>query len=177
MTPTLLRAAVVGLVVGAATSWAQTVLHGPWSALANAASPWVAPAFVVGVLAPTLALALPAGALLCVAEVAGYYLTAGARGFPVGAHVSTWAVLGLVAGPVFAGAGWLCRQGPSVGWRAVGAAAVPAILLAEAARYAVVLHYRGEAALFAVLAAVAGQAVWAVASSNDSRSGAESERR
>src|SRR6478752_1935118 len=94
--PGVLAAAVgAGLVVGALTSFGQTVLGGTWFAgLANAVSPWLVASFLVADL----------------------------RGFGVGASsVAVWAVSGVVGGPVFGWAGRLWRTAAGR-WRGLGPA-------------------------------------------------------
>src|SRR3569833_2315364 len=116
-TPTPLsgrRGAVVvaGLVMGAVTSVLQKYLNSPWLSLVNAASPWLAPAFAVGVLQRRIGGAALAGLATCVIELAGYYLTSAARGFGAcGSGILLfWTGCAVVGGPVFGLAGWLWRQ-------------------------------------------------------------------
>jgi len=144
-----------GLVVGALTSFGQTVLGGGFAGLANAVSPWLVAPFLVGALARRGWVAALAGVLVCAAEVAGYYVTADLRGFPVGAtSIAVWVVSGVVGGPVFGAAGRLWRT--AVGrWRGLGPALLVGCWLAEAVvTYAIVLRYGGEALVFGVVAAL-----------------------
>ena len=46
----LVMALVLGTAVGVLTSDLQAHLNGSWESLANAASPWLAPAFAVGAM-------------------------------------------------------------------------------------------------------------------------------
>ena len=155
--PGVLAAAVgAGLVVGALTSFGQTVLGGTWFAgLANAVSPWLVASFLVGALARRWWVAALAGLLACVGQVAGYYLVADLRGFGVGASsVAVWAVSGVVGGPVFGWAGRLWRTAAGR-WRGLGPALLAGCWLAEAVvTYAVALRSWGDAAVFAVVAAL-----------------------
>lgn len=153
----LALAVVVGAGWGAVTSGLQTVLPAPWSALANSVTPWVLPSFLVGAAARRWQVALLAGVVVCLGEVAGYYLLSTVRGFGVGAgEVVLWSATAVVGGPLFGVAGWLWRRGPLTRWRwpALGAALVAAAFLAEAAAYQHYLDYTGQAVLFAVLGVV-----------------------
>jgi len=69
-----------GLLVGAATSVLQKYLNLPWASLVNAASPWLVPMFAAGMLWGRPPAAALAGAATGLLELAGYYLTAAARG-------------------------------------------------------------------------------------------------
>jgi Family of unknown function (DUF6518) len=149
-------AAVTGLAVGALTSVLQKYLNQPWLSLVNSASPWLAPVFALGALwrrPPAAALAGLGTGLL---ELAGYYLTAAARGYPAGGAILVfWTICAVIGGPVFGVAGWLWWRG-SRRWSALGAAVLPAAFGAEAAVvYAWSLHYYSSAVLLAVLGAVA----------------------
>lgn len=163
----LALALVVGVAWGAATSGLQSVLPAPWGALANSVTPWVLPSFLVGAVARRWPVAVLAGAVACLGEVAGYYSLSSVRGFGVGTGwVVLWSATAVVGGPVFGLAGWVWRCGPSGRWRwpALGAASVAAAFLAEALGYQVYLGYTGEAVLFSVLGVLAGLALGATAS-------------
>jgi hypothetical protein len=148
--------AAVGLAVGALTSVLQTYLNSPWLSLVNAASPWLTFAFLLGTLYRSPLEAACAGVATGLLELAGYYVTANARGHSaVGGIVVFWAACAFLGGPVFGAAGWAC-------WRDrghfgnLGAAVLPAAFLAEAAiSYGVRLHYASSALLFAGLGALA----------------------
>jgi hypothetical protein len=152
---------VAGLLVGAGTSILQKYLGSPWDALVNAASPWLVPMFAAGVAWVRPPAAALAGAATGLAELAGYYLTAAARGYPAGpAILLFWAACAVLGGPLFGAAGWAWWRGPAA-LSALGTAALPAAFLAEAAvAYAWRLHYWSSAVLFAVL----GVAVFVLAS-------------
>ena len=154
-TPALARMAavlVVGLLAGAGTSVLQKYLGSPWDSLVNAASPWLVPMFAAGVLWARPPAAALAGAATGLLELAGYYLTAAARGYPAGPGIlAFWTACAVLGGPLFGAAGWAWWRGPAA-LSALGAAALPAAFLAEAAVvYAWGLHYWSSAALFAVL--------------------------
>ncbi len=141
-------AIAVGLAVGAVTSGAQTLLGGSALAgLANAVSPWVVAPFLLGATGSGRRSAAALGVLTCVAEVAGYYVTAALRGFGVGwAPVLLWVAAGLVAGIVFglAGHSWRTTVGRE---RGLGAALLVAVWACEA-----VVTYVGHAVVFGAVA-------------------------
>ncbi|GAA0306173.1 DUF6518 family protein [Kineococcus aurantiacus] len=149
-------ALLAGLAWGAATSGLQTVLPRPFAALANAVGPWVVPAFAVGALCRRWPVAVAAGVLACLGEVAGYYAVSAARGFGVGAGpVLLWAATGLVGGLVLGVAGWLWRRAGSPRRAALGAALLGGVFLAEGAvTHGWYLRHTGEAVLFCLLGAV-----------------------
>lgn len=152
--------AVTGLAVGAVTSILQSYLNQPWLSLVNSASPWLAPMFGLGALWRRPITAAVAGLGTGLAELAGYYLTAAARGYPAGGSILVfWAACAVVGGPVFGTAGWLWwRHSGRLG--RLGASALPAAFLAEAAVvYAWSLRYYSSAMLLAVI----GVALLAVA--------------
>jgi Family of unknown function (DUF6518) len=146
---------LIGLLVGVSTSVLQKYLGSPWDSLVNAASPWLVPMFAAGVLWARPPAAALAGAATGLAELAGYYLTAAARGYPADQGILLfWVACALLGGPLFGAAGWAWWCGPAP-LSGLGAAALPAAFLAEAAvAYAWRLHYWSSAALFAVLGAV-----------------------
>ena len=147
-------AVLVGVAWGAATSGLQTVLPSPFSGLANAVSPWVAPAFVLGALTRrSWLVAAAAGTLVCLGEVGGYYLLSLVRDFSVNpGMVVTWAATGVVGGPVFGAAGWCWRRVRSMRWAGLGAALMGGVFLSEGAvGYGVYLRYPGDAVVFCAL--------------------------
>jgi hypothetical protein len=163
--PFALRATVVltvGLGVGVVTSILQTYLNSPWESLVNAASPWLTPMFLVGVLWRRPSAAALAGLATGACELIGYYGTASLRGYPAGhAILLFWGLCAVIGGPVFGAGGWAWawasawvakRAGARVDLGAIGAALLPASFLAEAVvAYGVRLHYWSSAILFAAL--------------------------
>jgi hypothetical protein len=87
-------------------------------------------------------------------ELAGYYLTAAARGYPAGNGILMfWAACAVLGGPLFGAAGWAWWRGPAR-VSGLGTAALPAAFAAEAVvAYAWRLHYWSSAILFTVVAA------------------------
>lgn len=146
-------AVLIGLAWGAATSGLQTVLPWPFAGLANAVSPWVAPAFAVGALTRRSWVAAVAGVLVCLGEVGGYYLVSMVRDFGVNpAMVVLWVATGVVGGPVFGAAGWCWRRVRSLRWAGLSAALLGGVFLSEGAiGYGVYLGYAGDAVVFCTL--------------------------
>jgi hypothetical protein len=152
--------AVVGLGVGVVTSILQKYLNAPWESLVNAASPWLTPMFVLGVLWRRPWTAALAGLATGLLELVGYYVTASLRGYPAGhAILLFWGLCAVVGGPVFGAAGWAWWNQRD--WRgALGASALPAAFFAEAlVAYGVRLHYGSSAILFGILGAGAAVVV------------------
>ncbi|HEU5356528.1 MAG TPA: DUF6518 family protein [Actinocrinis sp.] len=152
---TLLGLAVlVGTVVGVATDLLQAHLNSPWLALVNAASPWLAPAFAVGIAARRYWHAAVAGLLTCVVELIAYDVTAHVRGIAVSSGITAfWALCGVIGGPTFGVAGRLWRGGRGP-LRGLGLALLASAFFGEAAiAYALFLNYYSSAALFAVIGA------------------------
>jgi hypothetical protein len=124
----------VGLVLGGLTSWLQTWLPHEVAPLANSAGPWCAVAFVLARLDRRPGVAAAYGAVALLSLDAGYYLTAAARGYPVGtAAVAFWAVAALLVGPVLGiGARWLDARRPVR--RVCAVAVLPMVLVLEGIR-------------------------------------------
>lgn len=150
----LALAVVVGAVVGVVTDLLQAHLNAPWLGLVNAASPWLAPAFAVGIAARRYWHAAVAGLLTCVVELLAYDVTAHVRGIAVSSGITAfWALCGVIGGPVFGVAGklWRTARGPL---RGLGLALLASAFLGEALiAYALFLHYYSSAALFAAIGA------------------------
>jgi hypothetical protein len=163
--------AIVGLVVGALTSFGQTYLDGPSNAFVNSASAWLVAPFFVGAWMPSRRGAAAAGLGVCVLQLVGYYVTALLRGFPAGhAIVVFWAACAVVGGPIAGVGGRLWREPPPL--RGLGAAVLASAFLAEGLWvYLHELHYGGTAALWiaiglgvaAVLGRGPGDWVWLAA--------------
>jgi hypothetical protein len=145
-------ALAVGEFVGVATDLLQAHLSSPWLSLVNSASPWLAPAFAVGIAARHRWHAVMAGLAVCEAELFAYGLTAQLRHIPVSSSmIIFWAVCGTVGGPLLGLGGrlWHEAKGPT---RGLGPALLVSAFLAEAMiTYAAFLHYYSSAALFAVI--------------------------
>ena len=86
-------------------------------------------------------------------EVAAYYLTSSARGFPVSqAWIVFWVACAVLGGPV-SGWAWLERKRRATGWwQALGASFAASTFLAEGlGAYQLRLHYESSAILFLVI--------------------------
>lgn len=143
---------IVGALVGVATDLLQAHLDLPWLSLVNSASPWLAPAFGVGIAARRSLHAAVGGFVVCTAELLAYNATAQLRHIAVSSGLTLfWAVCGLIGGPLFGVGGqlWRTARGRT---RGLGPALLSSAFLGEAAiAYAAYLHYYESAALFAVI--------------------------
>lgn len=120
--------AATALLVGGATSVGQTVLPAEAASLANSVAGWTLPTVVlVLVTARSFTEAAVAGALSFVALTVGYAIVSSLRGFPF--DPTTWAVIGLVAGPVIGAATFALRRSPMQA--AVGGGLLSGILIGE----------------------------------------------
>ncbi len=120
---------VVGLLIGVATQIGQGILPDGLSQAANAISPWLFAAFLLGSRMPERRSAAVAGIGALVFALVGYYAMVQLR-FGYGASTNSlllWGIAALIGGPVFGVAGWTWRF--ESGWRRAGAigllAAVP----------------------------------------------------
>jgi Family of unknown function (DUF6518) len=147
----LVTALVLGTAVGVFTSDLQAHLNGSWDSLANAISPWLAPAFAVGAMTRRPTQAAIVGVVVCLGEVGGYYATAAEHGHPASlAPVLFWACGALVGGQLFGMAGWMWRS--AAGWyQGLGIALLSAAFFAEAANYVQALDQDGSALLFTAI--------------------------
>jgi hypothetical protein len=123
-------AVVAGIAAGIATQLGQSVLPDGWSQAANAISPWLLVAFLVGSRMPDRRWAAAAGFATLVLALIGYYAMIELR-YGYGASTSSlllWGSAAVVGGPVFGIGGWSWRF--EDGWRraaAVGLLAACAI--------------------------------------------------
>jgi hypothetical protein len=146
---------IVGLAVGALTSFGQTYLDRPFAAFCNSASAWLVAPVLLGALMATRRGAAIAGFATCMLQVIGYYATAHLRGFAAGnAILAFWTLCALVGGPLFGMAGHIWRT-ESRRLRGLGGTALPAAFLAEGIwLYHHVLHYESTAVLWIVVGVV-----------------------
>ena len=129
-----------GLATGVVTQLAQSVLPTGWSQAANAISPWLLVAFLVGSAMPGWRTAALAGAATLVLALLGYYAMTTLR-FGIGGSTASlvfWGLAAVVGGPVFGGAGWCWRRG-SHRARASALGLLTAAFIAEAGFHAIVL--------------------------------------
>jgi hypothetical protein len=123
---------VVGLATGILTQLGQSLLPDAWSPLANAISPWLAVAFVVGAELPDRRSAAVGGAAVLLLALAGYYAMTEIR-FGIGAGTGSivrWGVAAIVGGPVFGIAGNAWRRGRS-GERAIATGLLAAAFVVD----------------------------------------------
>lgn len=144
--------AIVGLGTGVLTQIGQGSLPEPWSPVANAISPWLTVAFLVGALMPTRGGAAIAGVVTLLFALAGYYAMTELR-FGMGAGTGSlvrWGVGAGVGGPVFGVAGHSWRHGAGV-QRALGVGLLAAVFIAEGAYQArVVAHTEAGVSFVAI---------------------------
>jgi hypothetical protein len=140
---------LIGIAIGALTSFLQTHLNAPWSSLVNSVTPWLLAAFFVGALSNRLDRAVGYGFLVTILELVGYTVTASLRGYPSGLAITLfWALGAVVGGPVFGWAGMVWAR-DSKGRGALGAAIFAGAFLAEGTVvYAIRLDYLTSAVLF-----------------------------
>jgi hypothetical protein len=143
---------LVGLAIGALTSFLQTHLANPWSSLVNSVTPWLLAAFFVGALSRGLGRAMRYGCLVTILELVGYTVTSSLRGYPSGLAITLfWALSAVVGGPVFGWAGLQWSRGSNVR-SALGAAILAGSFLAEGTEvYAIRLSDGESAVLFWLL--------------------------
>jgi hypothetical protein len=151
--PIALLGVALGVAIGVATSFGQAHLDRPFAALVNSAAPWLVAPFLTGAACRRIWSAAPAGAGVCLLQLAAYYVTAHARGFATGeAILLFWLACGLVGGPIFGAAGFVWRHG-RLWLRGLGGTAPAAAFLAEGIWvYWHTLHYGTTAALWIAIA-------------------------
>lgn len=142
---------VVGLGTGVVTQVLQSVLPTGWSQAANAISPWLLVAFLVGAIMPDRSSAVLAGAGTLVLALVGYYAATTIR-YGIGGSTSAlvfWGLGAVVGGPLFGFAGHAWRKGEHL-QRAIAIGLLAAAFLAEAGYHLVVLSEPPVAAGFAI---------------------------
>ena len=142
---------VAGFVTGAATQILQSVLPTGWSQAANAISPWLLVAFLVGSVMPGRASAVAAGIGTLAFALVGYYTMTMIR-YGIGGGTSAlifWGLGAVVGGPVFGLAGFTWRTGDHRD-RAIALGLLAAAFLAEAGYHLIVLQEPPVAAGFAI---------------------------
>ena len=131
---------VVGLATGILTQVGQSILPDGWSQAANAISPWLLVAFLLGATMPTTRSAAFAGAGALLFALVGYYGMTELR-YSIGGGTGSLVVWGLgafVGGPIFGIAGHAWRTGP-YRQRAIALGLLVAVAVAEGIYNAVVL--------------------------------------
>ena len=142
---------LAGFLTGAATQILQSVLPTGWSQAANAISPWLLVAFLVGSVMPGRASAAAAGIGTLALALVGYYAMTTIR-YGIGGGTSAllfWGLGAVVGGPVFGLAGYTWRTGDHR-YRAIAIGLLAAAFLAEAGYHLIVLQEPPVAAGFAI---------------------------
>lgn len=129
--PALLRVGVViaaAFVIGGLTSFGQALLPAEVASLANSASGWTVPTAILVLLSARGYPEAAVGAALGFAAMTvGYAVVSGWRGFPF--DPMTWAIIGLLVGPVIGVAAHALRRAPIPA--AAGAGVLAGILVGE----------------------------------------------
>ena len=139
------RAALIvaaGLATGIVTQIGQGALPGEWSQLANAITPWLLVAFLLGSVMPDERWAVAAGVAALLLALVGYYGMVQLR-FGYGGSTSSWILWGagaIVGGPVYGLAGRWWR-GPSHRRRTVAIGLLAAVAIAEGAYNVLVVDH------------------------------------
>ena len=148
--------AVIGLATGVLTQLGQSILPDGWRQVANAISPWLLVAFLVGSRMPDRAWAAGAGVMTLALALVGYYAMTGLR-YGIGAGTTSlifWGLGTVVGGPVFGIAGLAWRAGPPR-QRQLAIGLVAAVAIAEGIYNAVVLSSPAVGAGFVVAGLIA----------------------
>lgn len=131
LAPPMARVLLVGalaVALGGATSLGQTFLPEEAASLANSVTGWTLPTVaLVFVTARSFTEAAVTGAVSFVALTVGYAVVSTLRGFPF--DPTTWAVIGLLAGPVIGAATFALRRSPT--HAAVGGGLLAGVLIGE----------------------------------------------
>lgn len=148
--------AAIGLATGVLTQLGQGALPDGWRQVANAITPWLLVAFLVGSRMPDRPWAAGAGIMTLALALVGYYTMTELR-YGIGAGTTSlifWGLGTVVGGPVFGIAGLAWRVGPPLRRRlAIGL--VAAVAIAEGIYNAVVLSSPGVGAGFIVAGLIA----------------------
>lgn len=120
--------AVVAFAAGGLTSFGQTFLPAEAASLANSVAGWTLPtALLVFVTARSFPEAVVAGILSFVTLTLGYAVVSTLRGFPF--DPTTWAIIGVLAGPVIGAATFALRRQRMTA--AVGGGLLAGVLVGE----------------------------------------------
>lgn len=142
---------LIGLLLGALTSFGQTFIPEPFKQLANAYSVWLFASFVIGMLLASYKWAVAGGAAVQYLAILAYYLLSIVRfdsGFSVASNL-IWIVGGTLVGPVAAYLGHAVRAGSK--WRPYGISFMTALFFSEALYQFIILRYIGEGSCFLVI--------------------------
>jgi hypothetical protein len=141
-----------GLATGALTQIGQSALPDDWSQLANAITPWLLVAFLLGSAMPDTRWAVSAGAGALLLALVGYYGMVQLK-YGYGGGTGAWIFWGLgalVGGPVFGVAGHWWR-GPVHRRRAIAIGLLGAVAVAEGAYNVLVVDHPTVGTAFIVV--------------------------
>jgi len=144
---------VAGFATGALTHLGQGLLPGDTTQVANAISPWLLVAFLVGAVMTSRAGAAASGVATLVFALIVYYALIELR-YGYGASTTSllfWGLGALVGGALFGGAGWVWRHDPRHPWRAAALGLVGAVFVAEAVYEVIAVGYPLTGAIFLVV--------------------------
>jgi hypothetical protein len=140
-----------GLATGVLTQIGQGALPDDWSQLANAITPWLLVAFLLGSVMPDTRWAIAAGVGALLLALIGYYGMVQLR-YGYGGGTGSWIFWGLgavVGGPVFGVAGHWWR-GPVHRRRAIAIGLLGAVAIAEGAYNLLVVDHATVGVAFVV---------------------------
>ena len=140
---------LIGLAVGMVTQIGQSILPDAWSPIANAISPWLAGAFLVGAAMPSPRAAVVAGIATLACALVGYYAMTELR-YGIGAGTGSlvrWGLGALIGGPVFGIAGLAWRR-RTIAQRAIALGLLAASFIAEGVYQARVVAHPEAGVLF-----------------------------
>jgi hypothetical protein len=143
---------IVGLATGVLTQFGQSTLPDDWSPIANAISPWLGVAFLVGAAMPDRHSAAIAGATVLVLALVGYYTMTEIR-FGIGASTGSvvrWGLGAAIGGPAFGIAGDAWRRSSTTS-AAIGVGLLAAAFVAEGAYQAAVVAHQPVGVTFVVV--------------------------
>jgi MFS family permease len=151
-----LSALVIGLLLGAGTSFGQTYIPGPLMQFANSYSVWLLVSYLFGMYgASSVRSALGGGVIVQLMALVGYYLTSELRfssGFGSISILLMWITGGIVGGSLLAYGAYLGLNNYRIRLLAVGVMTL--VILSEAAYIFIVLRYIDEGFCFVGLAIV-----------------------
>jgi Family of unknown function (DUF6518) len=152
--PLSLLALLGGALVGVATLVGESHFDEIPMAFLDSIAVWLIASFVVGAAARTRAQALTVGLIACLAEVAGYYVAAAARGVPGSSHeIAYWTACAFPGGLTFGLAGRLFREGGGLKG-ILGAFALPVAFAIEGLYTYTYVEHRDQAGAVWVLIAL-----------------------
>ncbi|WP_445152458.1 DUF6518 family protein [Baekduia sp. Peel2402] len=152
--PTSLLAVLGGALVGVATLISETHFGEIPNAFLDSIAVWLIASFVVGAAARTRTHAMTVGLIACLAEVAGYYVAAAARGVPGSPHeIAYWTACAFPGGLTFGLAGRFYREGGGLKG-VLGAIALPVAFAVEGLYTYAYVEHRDQAGAAWVLIAL-----------------------